>query len=244
MRPKEDAYGKDALRIKWLELSSPRPCLAAGYLTILSKDTVLLTYPSISKQIQNIPVYTFDKIDGSNTRVEWTRKKGFHKFGTRTRLLEETERPLGEAVTIFQETMAEELEPLMRKTRNERITLFMEFVGESSFAGVHQEDEPHKLVLFDASFYKRGFLPPDEFMKLIGDTVETPGLLHMGKANSNLVELVKTGELEGMTFEGVICKSQAKHRGQHITFKIKNQAWLDKLRTYAKGDEALFQQLA
>ena len=44
------------------------------------------------KQYETIPYYgdylgpdiiAFDKIDGSNLRFEWSRKRGFYKFGTR-----------------------------------------------------------------------------------------------------------------------------------------------------------------
>jgi hypothetical protein len=41
------------------------------------------TYPSISRDIVGQPIYAFDKLDGSNIRAEWSKKNGFHKFGSR-----------------------------------------------------------------------------------------------------------------------------------------------------------------
>ena len=204
----------------------------------------MLQYPSISKQIIPVPVYAMDKLDGSNIRVEWTPKGGFVKFGSRSRLLDPEERPLGEAIALFQRTMAEQLEPALRKLRNERVTLFMEFLGDSSFAGNHVESEPHRLVLFDASLYKKGFMLPKEFLKAFDEVVDTPGLLHYGKPNQEFIDSVHDGELEGMTFEGVVCKSQELHRGKQIVFKVKNDAWLQRLREFTKGDGELFKRLA
>lgn len=205
---------------------------------------ILLTYPSITKNISPLPVWVFDKLDGSNVRAEWTRKGGFNKFGSRHRLLDPNERPLGEAIEVFHDTIADAIEPTLRKLKNDRVTLFMEFFGEQSFAGNHVEGDPKKLVLFDVSLYKKGMMLPNEFVKTFGDVVETPDILHYGKANSEFVDLVKSGELEGMTFEGVVCKSQEMFRGQAPVFKIKNQAWLDKLHSFTKGDAELFKKLA
>lgn len=204
----------------------------------------MLQYPSISKQVINTPVYAFDKLDGSNIRAEWTPKGGFVKFGSRSRLLGEDEKPLGEAITIFRETMADALDPALRKLRNERVTLFMEFLGDTSFAGNHKEDEQHRLVLFDASLYKRGFMMPKEFLKAFDSVVETPDLLHYGKPTQDFQDSVHGGELEGMTFEGVICKSQELHRGRQVVFKVKNDAWLERLRAFTKNDAELFKKLA
>ena len=58
------------------------------------------TYPSIPRKIQNVPVYAFDKLDGSNIRAEWSKKKGFYKYGTRKRLLGSDEKPLGRAIEL------------------------------------------------------------------------------------------------------------------------------------------------
>ena len=46
-------------------------------------------YPSISGKLVNTKIYAFDKLDGSNIRGTWSKKRGFYKFGTRTQMLDE-----------------------------------------------------------------------------------------------------------------------------------------------------------
>ena len=203
----------------------------------------MLEYPSINKNIVDVPIYAFDKLDGSNIRVEWSRKNNFTKFGSRKRLLSADENPLGESIHIFNETLSDRLVEPLRKLRVERATLFMEFSGENSFAGFH-EDEKHSLTLFDVSLYKKGFMLPKEFMKTFGDVVPTPDLLYYGKPNSDFIEEVHNGSLDGMTFEGVVCKSQELVRNKQIRFKVKNDAWLNKLKNKCDGDESMFEQLS
>lgn len=45
----------------------------------------MITYPSLDYYFDypEIYIYAFDKLDGSNIRFEWSRKRGFYKFGTR-----------------------------------------------------------------------------------------------------------------------------------------------------------------
>lgn len=209
----------------------------------------MLSYPTIKKDIVKLPIYAFDKIDGSNMRVEWSRKNakngqsGFSKYGSRRRLISPDEKPLGETVEIFEKDFAEQLEPVLRKLRVERATLFLEFYGENSFAGYH-EDEQHYLSLFDVSLFKKGFMLPKEFLKTFEDVVPTAPLLYHGNPNEDFVNQVKNGELNGMTFEGVVCKSQQLVRNEQVKFKVKNEAWLKKLKHKCGDDEELFNKLA
>lgn len=198
-------------------------------------------YPTIPKQISDVQVFAFDKIDGSNIRAEWTRKNGFTKFGSRKRLLDASDPLLGEAIGIFKETHEEVLSRIFTQARYEKATAFLEFSGENSFAGYH-EDEAHKLTLFDVHVYKKGLLLPQDFLKLVEDQVETPELLHFGKATAPFIESVKKSTLEGMTFEGVVCKGERKKLP--VFFKVKSDAWLQRLKTKCGGNENLFQTLA
>lgn len=199
-------------------------------------------YPTISTTVSDSPIIAFDKIDGSNIRAEWSRKHGFTKFGTRHRLLEEKETPFGEAIPLIRGTFADELDTIFRKQRLERATAFFEFVGENSFAGFH-ENEPHKVVLFDLHVYKRGIIPAHEFLKLFEDKVPTPVVLYEGKVNHDFVRSVKESSLEGMTFEGVVCKGGYDSRKRLISFKIKSQAWLGKLKTKYVDAPEMFEKL-
>lgn len=199
-------------------------------------------YPSIDTIVSGAPIYAFDKLDGSNIRAEWNRKNGFYKFGTRRRLLDANEKPFGEAIELIQNKYSDDLERIFRKERYEKVTAFFEFAGENSFAGFH-EDEEHDVTLFDIHVYKQGMLPPKEFLKLFYDRVDTTKMLYGGIANQPFIEKVRNSELEGMTFEGVVCKGGFDHRRQPITFKIKSYAWLNKLKVKYAGNQAMYEKL-
>ena len=69
---------------------------------IINKEFDLKKYPSISQKIRyGYEVYAFDKIDGSQIRAEWDKKLGFHKFGSRKRLLGEDQQYLYEAIELI-----------------------------------------------------------------------------------------------------------------------------------------------
>ena len=175
--------------------------------------------------------------------MEWSRKTGFSKFGTRTRLLNPNETPLGEAHNIFMNSFSDVLAPILSKTRVERATLFLEFYGENSFAGFHEEEQ-HFLSLFDVSLYKKGFLSPQDFLKMFENAVPTPELLHQGHMTKDIVEMIHDGSLDGMTFEGVVCKAYNSRKKNLTMFKVKNRAWLEKLKSKCAGDEKMFEHLA
>ncbi|MBM24212.1 MAG: hypothetical protein CL760_00640 [Chloroflexi bacterium] len=200
------------------------------------------SYPSIEKKFaKKETYYFFDKLDGSNIRAEWSKKKGFYKFGTRKRLLEEKEEGLGEAVTLIKEFEKDFLD-FAKKQKVDRFVAFFEFFGESSFAGNH-EKEDHKVVLIDLNIYKKGFLPPKDFINLFENSnIEIPKLLYVGKPNQDFFESVWNGTLEGMTFEGVIGKRMIG-KNSHDYFKTKNKAWLDKLKERCGNNQALYNRL-
>jgi len=186
-------------------------------------------YPTIPKEIRaSTQVYVFDKLDGSNIRVEWSRKRGFYKFGTRKRLMDENDSQFGKAVELFNQKYSEALARIFRDQRQQKAMAFFEFHGPNSFAGFHEEIDEHTITLLDIS-YQRGLLEPRDFLKSFGH-LDTPELLHYGNVNSELVEAVRNGTLEGMTFEGVVAKGKYERPGLPLTFKIKNQAWLDKVK--------------
>jgi hypothetical protein len=136
-------------------------------------------YQSIEKKvISGQPIYAFDKLDGSNIGAEWTPKGGFGKFGARRRLLDPNEQPLGEAVQLI-EQLTDELGKRLKKERVQKATFYFEFLGDSSFAGTHEDDE-HRVVLFDIDIYKRGLLPPKDFIKFT-DGLPVPEMVYHGK---------------------------------------------------------------
>lgn len=210
---------------------------------MVSDEGVMKQYPEIQcRAVKGQAVYVFDKLDGSNIRAEWTRKRGFWKFGTRTRLLDRGDRPLGEAIDLFMMEQANELGRRFKEERWEEATAFMEFWGKNSFAGTH-EDEEHFVDLIDVSVHKRGLLLPKDYLELTEGLVRAR-LLYHGNANEPFVESVKNGTLEGMTFEGVVCKGPYVTPGMPLMFKVKNQAWFDKLGKFCEGNEEKFRQLS
>jgi hypothetical protein len=206
------------------------------------KVHILEIYPTIGTHLISEHILAFDKLDGSNIRAEWTRKNGFNKFGTRRRLLDPAEPILGEAVTLFQEKYADSLNHIFRKEGMMKATAFFEFHGENSFAGQH-EDEEHTVTLFDIHNYKQGLLTGSEFMKLVGNRVETVPVLWEGTVNSGFIKKVIESSLEGMTFEGVVCKGKLDNRNRPNNFKIKSEAWLHQLKNKCGDDEELFKRL-
>jgi len=116
--------------------------------------------------------------------------------------------------------------------------LFFEFFGPNSFAGQHTDDDKFDVLLFDIDVYKRGLIDPPDYLKLVGD-LDIAQLLYTGRAGPLFQETVKNSLLEGMTFEGVVCKAIAKKRTP-VMFKIKTQVWLDKLREFCNNDIKMF----
>ena len=199
-------------------------------------------YPTIDRNIIDKTIYAFDKLDGSNIRAEWTRKNGFSKYGSRRCLIDERTEILGNAITIFKSKYEKQLSEMFKKERYERVICFLEYWSPNSFAGTHA-DEPHNLTLIDVSLYKKGLMLPNVFIRAFKD-VETAKLLYMGNCNNEFVESVANGTLAGMTFEGVVCKSiEYKFFGQPFMFKLKNKAWIEKLKTKCNGDMKKFEEL-
>ena len=199
------------------------------------------TYPTIPRKIQTSePIYAFDKLDGSNIRAEWSRKRGFYKYGTRKRLLSPDERPLGLAVQLINDVYGDELIRRLKDARVDSAVCYFEFFGVNSFAGFHEEGDDFEVVLFDVSLFKKGFLPPKEFIKFT-DGLITPDVVYHGNANQEFIDSVRQSTLDDVTYEGVVCK-YARKKVIHM-FKIKSSAWLTRLKKKCGDDEKLFQQL-
>jgi len=201
------------------------------------------SYPSIDRDVRNIFVYAFDKIDGSNIRAEWTSKKGFDKFGSRNCLMDSSHPHLGDAIGIIKTKYERDLHDIFKRERFEKATAFFEYYGENSFAGTHILDEPHDLKLIDVDVLKKGMIFPKQYLKLFGD-LDIASLVYEGNCNQPFVQSVKDGTCEGITFEGTVCKSREVDKyGHPIMFKVKSLAWIEKLKQHCKGDDKLFEQL-
>ena len=200
-------------------------------------------YPSFTGQIVKTSIYAFDKLDGSHMRAEWSRKRGFYKFGTRKRLLGEDERIFGKVPGIVRDKFSDELTKIFRKNRWDKVVCFFEFYGPNSFCGWHDEKDEHTLGLIDVAADKKGFLEPKDFVKMFGH-LDTAALLYRGNPNSEFIESVKNGTLPGMSNEGVVCKGKGKYPGLPLMFKVKSDAWYKALRERCGGDNKLFEELS
>ena len=205
------------------------------------------TYPTIRHWNDGIigePIFSFDKLDGSNIRAEWSKKRGWYKYGTKKMMIDHTHESFGEAVTLFINKYAEDLERKFRDDKDMRkqlrFVVFMEYFGENSFAGFHEEEE-HDVVLFDVSQHNKGILPPKEFLKKFGD-LHIPELVYQGNYNKDFINAVKHNELEYHLKEGVVVKGSrlTKRKNQELIWmcKVKTHEWVNKVRQRI-GQQAL-----
>lgn len=202
-------------------------------------------YPSISKDVRHgTYIYAFDKLDGSNIRAEWNKKKGFYKFGSRTQLIDASHKPLGKAISLIKEKYEKDLSDIFIDQKYQDVLCFFEFYGPSSFAGNHLETEEQSVTLIDVNPFKQGIMEPNEFIKLFGH-LDIPKVLYQGMVNASLFDAVKQSTLSELSFEGVVCKGASDSKAKMpVMFKIKSQKWLDKLKELCKDDEVLFNKLS
>jgi len=193
-------------------------------------------YPSITRNFFEIKnAFIFDKPDGSNLRFEWSRKQGWCKYGTRKRLFDETDPIFGGAIELFHATLADNLSRVFTQERWDRATAFAEYFGPNSFAGYHDPVEPKQLQLIDICHYRYGFLDPKDYMKLFGSLNIAP-LIERANWTRGYVDRVWAGEVEGISFEGVVAKLGGGDKA--VRAKAKTQAWIERVRAGFNAEEA------
>lgn len=205
----------------------------------------MIAYPSIGFAFDAQRTYhLFDKLDGSNLRVEWSAKRGFHKFGTRTQLLSDEQPVFKPAPEVFLRRVGEALEPRLRQRKWERVTVFFEYLGPQSFAGSHVDaPEVMEARLIDVAPHNQGFLTPGDFVRL-SDGLPSAALLLQGRVTAEVAEAVREGTLPGLGREGVVGKVSEPKRGDALQFfKIKRRSWLERLRAHCGDDTAAFERL-
>lgn len=200
-------------------------------------------YPTIEHSIRyGVPVYMFDKLDGSNIRAEWDRKKGFWKFGKRHGLLDHSNEHLLKAPELIKSKYEKDLNAVFLKERYQRAIAFFEFWGPNSFAGNHDKSDSHTVTLIDIAVDKKGILEPRDFLHLT-EGLDIATFIYRGPFNHEIEAEIKARTLVGMTFEGVVCKGSYESPGRPMMFKVKSEQWLQKLKNHCKGDEKLFNTL-
>lgn len=207
----------------------------------------MLQYHSIPHlkqcKLLNKPIFAFYKYDGSNLRFEWQPKKGFCKYGSRTQLIDEKTSIFGEAIQLFQEQYAFEIVNRMENFYSkkefkqlERITVFCEFLGENSFAGNHDQNDLKTLKLFDIHLFKKGFLPPQDFIKLFENFEHMAELIYQGNLNNSFIKEIQENTNQKLN-EGVICKGIVNGKVEMV--KVKTHSWVEKLKTKCENWESL-----
>ena len=172
------------------------------------------------------PCVAFYKYDGSNLRFEWSAKRNWHKFGSRTQLIDEGTEQYRGAIPYFMDNIAASIETIVleefgRGTR--RIVAFAEYFGPSSFAGSHDPLEPKELMLFDVFVQDKDLLSAKDFLKLFKPHAWCAEVVYTGNMNQQFITAVREGQYA--LNEGVVCK------GNGWSAKIKTAAYLNRLKS-------------
>ncbi len=192
-------------------------------------------YPSIpywSPDLLGESCIAFDKLDGSNIRCEWNRKRGWYKFGTRTQMIDTKNEYFGEAIPLFLEKYGDELSKVFSQKEyrtKPNFVAFCEFLGPNSFAGQHLADDIKDVVLIDVSEYKRGMIPPKEFVENFGH-MHIPDIIYRGFLTQQFIDDVRSGQYP--LDEGVMCKGTRKTKGSELIWiaKVKTKLWVDNVK--------------
>lgn len=198
-------------------------------------------YPSIPgpEGGKPLPCWAFFKHDGSNMRFSWDHKKGWWQFGTRHKLITPDSESFGEAIPLFMNKYAVQLEEAILTyfgKKTQYFTAFCEWFGPNSFAGQHDPahpwvnapNSPMDLVLFDVQVHRKGLLPPNQFLDLLGH-LHVPRLVYQGNFTPEFVQNVrdnKYGLVEGVVCKG--CDGPAPHGLWYC--KVKTSEYLEKLK--------------
>ena len=199
----------------------------------------MIEYPSIPNYkkiegVENIYAFAFNKLDGNNIRFGYSKKKGFHKYGTRTQLIDENNEDYGRSIALFNQKYMEPLENIFRTHKafrnKEKITVFCELHGENSFAGKHDENDDLTVTLFDVYIEDdEEFVKPADFIRWF-EHLGIPDYFQV-EFDDELIEEIKEDEnlKEGMIFKVVI-------NGKVIMWKIKTNKWLERAKNEGVTD--------
>jgi hypothetical protein len=205
----------------------------------------MLQYPSIFG-VKQSPIgencIAFYKYDGSNLRFEWNKKNGWNKFGSRTQMIDAKTPIFNLGIEMFQDCMGAEIIYRLKDSEGknfnnlQKITAFAEFFGLNSFAGTHLEEDEKFLKLFDIFLFKKGFIPPKDFVSIFDGFEHRSQVVYQGNLNQPFIASVRNNTLPDISlFEGVICKGvnknmKTQHHGNLWMTKIKTISYLDRLK--------------
>ena len=207
---------------------------------------VKLVYPKIPDS-KNCPLkrcIAFEKYDGTNLHWVWEVELGWYAFGTRRDRFDLDDMGIAdfnaahpgleEATDIFRKDFAHSLETLFRNNPQynyPEITVFTEFLGTNSFAGMHKKDDVKQLILFDVQAGK-GIISPEQFIRDFSE-FNIARVVYRGKLTGKFIDDVREGKY-GVD-EGVVCKGGST-ADELWMVKIKTYAYMTKLQQAFKDD--------
>ena len=183
-----------------------------------------------------LPCVAFYKYDGSNLRFEWSKKRGWYKFGTRNRLFDNTDRDFGNGIELFLNTYGDDLPKVIRDNKDYRgvdnFIVYCEYYGADSFAS-YIGTAPREIVLIDVDITRKGIVLPKDFIRNFGH-LRIPEVIYEGNFNKQFVQDIKDGKYpvkEGVVAKGVLPKKNPQH-GLWMA-KVKTKWWMDELKRRA-----------
>jgi RNA ligase len=207
---------------------------------------VKLAYPKIpgSKDSPFKKCIAFEKYDGTNLHWIWDEELGWYAFGTRRDRFDLDERGIAEfnaahpgleeAPKIFVGDLAKSLDDVFKSNQHyhcSEITVFTEFLGAQSFAGMHKQDDPKQLVLFDVQT-DQNMIDPEQFVRDFS-AINIARVVYCGKLTGKFIEEVREGRYS--VAEGVVCKGKSKDNCIWMV-KIKTNDYMNKLQQAFKDD--------
>jgi hypothetical protein len=196
----------------------------------------MLEYPSIPwkfSEIQN--AHVFNKIDGRGMRAEWTRKRGFAKFGTRRTLTDKSDLTYGAGIALFMAQAAPGLIRAAHDARHRKMTVFFELSCEGCVAGVMPDKAQRNITIFDIADENDELLSPSTFRKICDkNLIPSPLFLGVHNFTRGYIEDVRNGRIDGVTFEGVVAKSS----DNTVHGKAKTALWLQAVQDRYSPEEA------
>lgn len=171
----------------------------------------------------------FVKLDGTNLSCPWRRGVGFGPISTRTHVVEPDHPALGEAYAVFADTVAEKLNRRLSENKvvGDEVRAFFEFLGPSSFAGLHRVGEQKRLVLIDVAIRLAdgiALLGPDEFLGIFGKSgLDIAEVRYRVKFGGKLEGAIR----DGGGYEGIVFKGG--HTGAVWMAKVKTKEWEKRL---------------
>ena len=207
---------------------------------------VSLAYPKIpgSAAAPLERCVAFEKYDGTNLHWVWERELGWYAFGMRRNRYDLDETGIAEfnanhpglpdAVEIFRRDLAEPLEQIFVSDTNyasPEITVFTEYLGPNSFAGLHNKNEQKQLVLFDVQTGS-GMVLPEQFVSDFSG-IGIARVVYRGKLTGKFATDIREGRYD--VTEGVVCKGGTTSDTLWMV-KIKTNAYMLRLKEAFQDD--------